>query len=56
MQEEAESEGPLTMIDFWPERHANLQNLQAQLDSEEVQNISRILTAAGSKYVPAFHR
>lgn len=48
--------GPLTELDFWAERAANLNSIHEQLSSEKIQKVAKVLELAGSAYHQAFQR
>lgn len=48
--------GPLTEVDFWTERAANLNSIHQQLSSERVKKVAKILELVKSTYYPAFNR
>lgn len=48
--------GPLTEIDFWIERAANLNSIQQQLSSERIEKVAKVLELVKSTYCPAFNR
>jgi dynein heavy chain len=48
--------GPLTELDFWTERAANLNSVHEQLIGEKIQKVVAVLEAAQSTYHPAFQR
>ena len=54
LQEEAVSEGPLAVLDFWNDRLSDLQSLQAQITSQPVQDALMALSATGCSYLPSF--
>ena len=48
--------GPLTELNFWVERAANLNSVHEQLTGEKIQKVVRVLEMAQSTYFPAFDR
>ncbi len=48
--------GPLTELDFWTERAANLNSIHDQLSGDRVQKVVKVLELAKSTYHPAFER
>ncbi|PNW78281.1 hypothetical protein CHLRE_09g403800v5 [Chlamydomonas reinhardtii] len=48
--------GPLTELNFWSERAANLNSIHEQLTSEKTQKVVKVLELAKSTYYPAFQR
>ncbi len=48
--------GPLTELNFWAERAANLNSIHEQLTSEKTQKVVKVLELAKSTYYPAFQR
>lgn len=56
MKQEREDAGPLSELDFWTGRAADLGSLAAQLAGERVQSIAHALQLAGSTYAPALQR
>ena len=52
----SDTDEPIAMLDFWMEREANLLNIKAQLNSQQIQEISGVLEASKSSYYPAFGR
>ena len=56
MQEPNTHPGPLTEIDFWTERAANLNAIHQQLSSERVKKVAKVLELVKSTYYPAFNR
>lgn len=48
--------GPLTELDFWSERAANLNAIHEQLSSEHIQKVVKILELANSTYFQVFQR
>jgi hypothetical protein len=48
--------GPLTEVDFWSARSANLNSIHDQLTSERIQKVVTVLELAKSTYHPAFQR
>ena len=56
MQEPNTYPGPLTEVDFWTERAANLNSIHQQLSSERVKKVAKVLELVKSTYYPAFNR
>ncbi|DBB00313.1 TPA: Dynein beta chain, flagellar outer arm [Trebouxia sp. C0004] len=48
--------GPLTEVDFWTERAANLNSIHQQLSTERVKKVAKVLELVKSTYYPAFNR
>jgi len=48
--------GPLTELNFWAERAANLNSVHDQLMGEKIQKVVKVLELAVSTYYPAFKR
>ncbi len=48
--------GPLTELNFWVERAANLNSVHDQLMGEKIQKVVKVLELAVSTYYPAFKR
>ena len=48
--------GPLTELNFWTERAANLNSVHDQLMGEKIQKVVQVLELAVSTYYPAFKR
>ncbi|KAF5834390.1 hypothetical protein DUNSADRAFT_8976 [Dunaliella salina] len=48
--------GPLTELNFWAERAANLNSVHDQLMGEKIQKVVKVLELAVSTYYPAFQR
>ncbi|KAK9808985.1 hypothetical protein WJX72_007373 [[Myrmecia] bisecta] len=48
--------GPLTELDFWTERAANLNSIHQQLAGERIRKVVTVLELAKSTYFPAFNR
>jgi dynein heavy chain len=55
-QEPGAYPGPLTELNFWSERAANLNSIHEQLTSEKTQKVVKVLELAKSTYFPAFQR
>lgn len=55
-QDEDDSEGPLGIIDFWPERLSNLESIKAQVDSQAIQSAIAFLETSNCSYLPAFQK
>ena len=56
LQEPNTYPGPLTEVDFWTERAANLNSIHQQLSSERVRKVAKVLELVKSTYYPAFNR
>ncbi len=56
MQEPNTYPGPLTEVNFWTERAANLNSIHQQLCSERVKKVAKVLELVKSTYYPAFNR
>ena len=54
--QEIEHAGPMSEIDFWAGRAADLGSLAKQLAGERVQQVCLQLEAAASSYAPALKR
>jgi len=48
--------GPLTELEFWTARSANLNSIHEQLQGEQIQKVVKVLELSKSTYFPAFHR
>ncbi len=55
-QEPGAYPGPLTELNFWSERAANLNSIHEQLTGEKIQKVVTVLELAKSTYYPAFQR
>lgn len=56
MQVPGQYPGPITELDFWTERAANLNSVHEQLTGDKIQKVVQVLQAASSTYHPAFER
>lgn len=48
--------GPLTELNYWTERAANLNSIHDQLMGDKIQKVVKVLELAVSTYYPAFKR
>lgn len=48
--------GPMVEIEFWAKKQSNLRNIDAQLHSDRVQKVQKILDISRSTYAPAFSK
>ena len=55
-QEAGAYPGPLSELNFWTERAANLNSVHEQLTGDKIQKVVRVLELAKSTYFPAFQR
>eukprot|EP00227_Mantoniella_beaufortii_P011774 CAMPEP_0197579874 /NCGR_PEP_ID=MMETSP1326-20131121/3768_1 /TAXON_ID=1155430 /ORGANISM="Genus nov. species nov., Strain RCC2288" /LENGTH=4505 /DNA_ID=CAMNT_0043143449 /DNA_START=243 /DNA_END=13760 /DNA_ORIENTATION=+ len=48
--------GPLTELEFWEDKAANLNAIHDQLSGDKIRKVVKVLEVSKSSYYPAFHR